>query len=199
MNIVVSAPYRPTFSSVAEQYEAERQVRLKRRQMQAMKPRLIEPPKVQLAERLKPRKKAKPVFKGRPFINHIKAYYHHQSLINPDNKAPDEASRFDIRDIKYIVLANSWELNNTKISAHFATIKELDASGRKREIVLARQVAMFISKKMTGKDLTVIGKHFGGRDHSTVFHAYDKILKAIFNRQLLMNGEPFTLERIGEI
>lgn len=42
---------------------------------------------------------------------------------------------------------------------------------RKREIVRARQIAMYLSKKNTQQSLKTIGLHFGGRDHSTVIHA----------------------------
>lgn len=43
---------------------------------------------------------------------------------------------------------------------------------RKKEIVLARQLAMYLSKEMTKSSLKSIGLHFGGRDHSTVIHSY---------------------------
>lgn len=42
---------------------------------------------------------------------------------------------------------------------------------RKQEIVEARQIAMYLSKKYTKSSLKTIGLHFGGRDHSTVIHA----------------------------
>lgn len=42
---------------------------------------------------------------------------------------------------------------------------------RKKEIVMARQIAMYLSKEMTKASLKTIGLHFGGRDHSTVIHA----------------------------
>ncbi len=45
------------------------------------------------------------------------------------------------------------------------------ARTRKREVVQARQVAMFFSKEITNHSLKTIGLHFGGRDHSTVIHA----------------------------
>jgi len=48
---------------------------------------------------------------------------------------------------------------------------------RKKEVVLARQVAMYLSKKLTKSSLKTIGLHFGGRDHSTVIHAYNNIEK----------------------
>jgi chromosomal replication initiator protein len=46
---------------------------------------------------------------------------------------------------------------------------------RKKEIVLARQIAMFFSKELTLSSLKTIGLHFGGRDHSTVIHACTSI------------------------
>ena len=46
---------------------------------------------------------------------------------------------------------------------------------RKKEIVLARQVAMYLSKELTKSSLKTIGLHFGGRDHSTVIHACNSI------------------------
>lgn len=42
---------------------------------------------------------------------------------------------------------------------------------RKKEVVYARQLSMFLSKEMTNSSLKTIGLHFGGRDHSTVVHA----------------------------
>ncbi|NNF56856.1 MAG: chromosomal replication initiator protein DnaA [Rhodothermaceae bacterium] len=44
------------------------------------------------------------------------------------------------------------------------------ARTRKREVVQARQIAMWFSKKLTSHSLKTIGLHFGGRDHSTVIH-----------------------------
>lgn len=46
---------------------------------------------------------------------------------------------------------------------------------RKREVVRARQIAMYLSKKHTQHSLKTIGLHFGGRDHSTVIHAKDTV------------------------
>jgi len=42
---------------------------------------------------------------------------------------------------------------------------------RKKEIVMARQLAMYLSNQLTKSSLKSIGLHFGGRDHSTVIHA----------------------------
>lgn len=49
------------------------------------------------------------------------------------------------------------------------------AKTRKQEIVRARQIAMYIAKELTNSSLKTIGLHFGGRDHSTVIHAYQSV------------------------
>ncbi|HUL43948.1 MAG TPA: chromosomal replication initiator protein DnaA [Bacteroidota bacterium] len=51
----------------------------------------------------------------------------------------------------------------------------LRAKTRKQEVVNARQIAMYLSKELTNSSLKTIGLHFGGRDHSTVIHAYQTV------------------------
>ena len=51
----------------------------------------------------------------------------------------------------------------------------MKGSRRVQNIVLARQVAMYLSREMTDNSLPRIGKEFGGKDHTTVIHAYEKI------------------------
>ncbi|RZS94518.1 chromosomal replication initiator protein DnaA [Cecembia calidifontis] len=53
--------------------------------------------------------------------------------------------------------------------------EDLKAKTRKKEIVTARQVAMYFSKEFTNHSLKSIGYHFGGRDHSTVIHAVQTV------------------------
>lgn len=50
---------------------------------------------------------------------------------------------------------------------------------RKKEVVLARQLAMYLSNQLTKSSLKTIGLHFGGRDHSTVIHACKSIEESI--------------------
>jgi chromosomal replication initiator protein len=52
---------------------------------------------------------------------------------------------------------------------------------RRKEVVLARQIAMYLSKELTKSSLKTIGLHFGGRDHSTVIHSYNSIEGLIEN------------------
>ena len=51
------------------------------------------------------------------------------------------------------------------------TYDKLQAKTRKREIVQARQISMFLAKQFTKNSLKTIGDHFGGRDHTTVIHS----------------------------
>jgi len=56
------------------------------------------------------------------------------------------------------------------------TLKE---KTRKRMVVQARQLSMFLAKNYTKNSLKVIGKHFGGRDHSTVIHSCQAVQNLI--------------------
>ncbi len=53
-------------------------------------------------------------------------------------------------------------------------LSELLGKSRKRSIVRPRQLAMFLAKELTDKSYPEIGELFGGRDHTTVLHAYRK-------------------------
>jgi chromosomal replication initiator protein len=69
----------------------------------------------------------------------------------------------------------------TKIVCQFFSIPEnkLREKTRKKEIVFARQIAMYLSKEYTSNSLKTIGLYFGGRDHSTVIHSCSLIEKNI--------------------
>ena len=51
------------------------------------------------------------------------------------------------------------------------TYEKVLSKTRKREIVQARQITMYLSKAFTKNSLKTIGDHFGGRDHTTVIHS----------------------------
>jgi chromosomal replication initiator protein len=59
------------------------------------------------------------------------------------------------------------------------TLAELTSERRAQSIVYPRQVAMYLSRELTDSSLPKIGKHFGGRDHTTVIHATSKIARLI--------------------
>ncbi len=63
---------------------------------------------------------------------------------------------------------------------HFhITFEELKAKSRKKNMVIARQVAMYLCKEFTSYSLKQIGNFFGGRDHSTVIYAIQNIEKIL--------------------
>jgi chromosomal replication initiator protein len=64
-----------------------------------------------------------------------------------------------------------------KAVAMFYNIKvsDIESSKKARAFSLPRQLAMYISKEMTNLSLKEIGKSFGGRDHTTVMYAHEKI------------------------
>lgn len=59
------------------------------------------------------------------------------------------------------------------------TTAELKGKKRVRQIVIPRQIAMYLSRELTDSSLPKIGQEFGGKDHTTVMHAYDKIQQQI--------------------
>ena len=54
-------------------------------------------------------------------------------------------------------------------------IEDLKSQRRTRSVAYPRQIAMYLSRKLTDMSLPKIGEEFGGRDHTTVIHAYEKI------------------------
>jgi chromosomal replication initiator protein len=59
------------------------------------------------------------------------------------------------------------------------SIEAMCGKQRDRQIVMPRQVAMYLIRQETQASLLEIGQLFGGRDHSTVLHACEKIERAV--------------------
>ena len=68
------------------------------------------------------------------------------------------------------------------------TPADVRSSKRNREIALPRQIAMYLTRDMTDLSLPRIGDAFGGRDHTTVMHACDKIGQLSKDDQNLKNS-----------
>ncbi|PDP69471.1 chromosomal replication initiator protein DnaA [Prevotella intermedia] len=67
-----------------------------------------------------------------------------------------------------------------KVCSHFnVTVNAVNSRSRKQEIVLARQVSMYLAQKHTKMPASRIGKLVGGRDHSTVLHSCSQIEKRL--------------------
>ena len=68
------------------------------------------------------------------------------------------------------------------------SIEQMKDKARRKEIVIARQVAMYFSKDFTNNSLKSIGFHFGGRDHSTVIHAVQSVNDMIDTDSVFKNN-----------
>jgi chromosomal replication initiator protein len=53
------------------------------------------------------------------------------------------------------------------------------SKGRRQELVIARQVAMYVIREMTTHSYPEIGQFFGGRDHTTVMYAVQKVTEQL--------------------
>jgi chromosomal replication initiator protein len=72
-------------------------------------------------------------------------------------------------------------------------VPDLKTKRRNKTIVLPRQVAMYLSRVLTDLSLPEIGAHFGGKDHTTVLHSFNKIKEAVAkNEQLKLKVEKIT-------
>lgn len=71
--------------------------------------------------------------------------------------------------------------------AKYFNLSVTDLKGKKRnkEIVMPRQIAMYLSRELTDSSLPNIGRAFGGKDHTTVMHATEKISNNISKNSTL--------------
>lgn len=96
-----------------------------------------------------------------------------------------EAIRARKKDGPQVTVIPIEDIQTTVGKFYGVTVKEIKATKRTQNIVLARQVAMYLAREMTDNSLPKIGKEFGGRDHSTVLHAYNKIKNMLAQDQSL--------------
>ncbi|MCK5848361.1 MAG: chromosomal replication initiator protein DnaA [Caldisericia bacterium] len=61
----------------------------------------------------------------------------------------------------------------------------MESKKRSKDISMPRQVAIYLIREMTDYSLPVIGRYFGGRDHSTIIHSYEKIKNEIKTNLIL--------------
>jgi len=88
--------------------------------------------------------------------------------------------------------------NIQKTVAEYYKIKIADLFSRKRtrDIVLPRQVAMLLARELTNMSYPDIGKAFGGKDHSTVMHACEKIEGLKQSDQILRRDYNYLLQAL---
>jgi len=77
-------------------------------------------------------------------------------------------------------------------------VDDLKSSRRTRNVAFPRQIAMYLSRKLTDMSLPKIGEEFGGRDHTTVIHAYEKISTNLKVDESLQNAVNDLAKRINQ-
>lgn len=90
------------------------------------------------------------------------------SLIVPEQSDIEEEDSINVAKVKKVV-ANYYNI----------TITDLASTTRKAEILFPRQVAIYLIRTLYNIPLQKIGDFFGGKDHTTISHGFDKIKKLI--------------------
>ncbi|HTL70593.1 MAG TPA: chromosomal replication initiator protein DnaA [Candidatus Eisenbacteria bacterium] len=97
-------------------------------------------------------------------------------------KEVDEAIAYDV--LKDMIVETSKKITvdliQRKVAEYFEVRpSDMTAKRRSKNVVYPRHVAMYLSREMTGLSFPEIGEQFGGRDHSTILHACEKMKKDV--------------------
>ena len=85
------------------------------------------------------------------------------------------------------------------VAAYYSvTVDDLKSPRRSRDVAVPRQIAMYIARELVGAPLTLIGDAFGGRDHSTVNHACQKVAAEIKTAPSLNNLVSDLMQQLQE-
>ncbi len=76
------------------------------------------------------------------------------------------------------------------------TREEIIGQRRHRPLVTARQIAMYVFRDLTELSYPAIAREFGGRDHTTVIHAVDKISSLMSDRRQIYDQVTELIQRI---
>ncbi|MFG6113608.1 chromosomal replication initiator protein DnaA [Halobacillus sp. MO56] len=121
----------------------------------------------------------------------------YSSLINRDINASLAAEA--LKDIipssqpKVITIEAIQEMVGEKYNVR---LEDFVAKKRTKQVAFPRQIAMFLSRELTDFSLPKIGEEFGGRDHTTVIHAHEKISKMLAEDQNLQRELDELRERL---
>ncbi|MFZ4454022.1 chromosomal replication initiator protein DnaA [Salibacterium aidingense] len=121
----------------------------------------------------------------------------YSSLINQDMNADLAAEA--LKDIipsakpKKVTIA---DIQKTVSDQFSVQVQELKAKRRTKTIAFARQIAMYLSREMTESSLPKIGEEFGGRDHTTVIHAHEKIASMLDTDTELQNNLQDVIDKL---
>ena len=85
-----------------------------------------------------------------------------------------------LADFSNVYKSNSIESIQKAVADYYKiSIDDLKGKKRSNDIAYPRQVAMYLCRSLTEENLNRIGLEFGGRDHTTVIHAYEKISEGL--------------------
>jgi len=91
------------------------------------------------------------------------------------------------RQTRRVVAPTSISEIQDAVATHFRlSVSEICSKRRTQHIALARQIAMYLAREIIGTSYPAIGQAFGGRDHSTVIHACNKITKGMDRDRTLL-------------
>jgi chromosomal replication initiator protein len=95
----------------------------------------------------------------------------------------------DLLDPRKDKISLSVDLIKKVVAEYYSVrIDDMSAKIRTKEIAIARQVAMYLSRIFTGGSFPKIGNDFGGRDHTTVLHAYGKIKSSLKTDRIIQEA-----------
>ncbi len=110
----------------------------------------------------------------------------YSSLVNQDIDASLAADALkDIIPSKKPKIITTQHIMEVVGEKYNVKIEEFIAKKRTKSIAFPRQIAMYLSRELTDLSLPKIGDEFGGRDHTTVLHAHDKISKLLVDDTVL--------------
>jgi len=122
-------------------------------------------------------------------LNHIIAYSDIMKAAIDVNLAKSILKELKFYETKPVSIEGIQQV----VAKHFGINENLlRDKTRKKEVVIPRQIAVYLTKELTNYSLKTIGLHFGGRDHSTVLHAVNSV-------NLMMNRDEQLAETVSAL
>ncbi|MGE7885240.1 chromosomal replication initiator protein DnaA [Bacillus sp. NPDC094077] len=104
----------------------------------------------------------------------------YSSLINKDINADLAAEALkDIIPNSKPKIISIYDIQKAVGDVYQVKLEDFKAKKRTKSVAFPRQIAMYLSRELTDSSLPKIGEEFGGRDHTTVIHAHEKISKLL--------------------
>ena len=100
----------------------------------------------------------------------------------PPAEAPGAGAEAVVRDVITACEVRPPKVEEIQrvVARHFrVSVSDMVSARRTKNVVIPRQVAMYLAKTMTPRSLPEVGRRFGNRDHTTVLHAVRKVEELI--------------------